>query len=86
MNEMRMSHEGEDLHNVKMFNLRFDIDNQGNEWWLFTWNGKPIETWSTESRARCFLRRQNKFKATYGVPDCMLYRCMPGIGFIRQES
>jgi hypothetical protein len=83
---VKMSHEGPDLHNAKMFNLRQDIDNQGNEWWIFDWKGTPIETWSTESRARCFMKEFYKWNDRYGVPRVMLYRCIPGIGFVRQES
>ena len=83
---MKMSHEAEDLNRVKLWNLVQGGNNRGNEWWIFDHRGTPIETWSTESRARTFLRALDDFKALHNVPPCMLFRCMPGIGFIRQES
>ena len=85
-NWMSMSHEASDLHTNGIFNLMRGVHNQGNEWWIFTGEGKPIETWRTEQRAKYYLGKQNEHAASWGLAPRMLYRCIPGIGFVRQES
>lgn len=83
---MRMSHEGPLLNRVRLWNQSTKIDNQGNEWWIFSWDGKPIETWKDEQAARYYMQEFYKWNDRYGVPRVRLFRCIPGIGFVRQES
>ena len=82
----RMSHEGEDLHMVKLHNQVLGGSNRGNEWWIFAHDGTPVETWSSKARAKCFALAHNEFRARYSIPPVFLCRCLPGVGFIPQED
>jgi len=76
-----MTHEGPRLHRLRVFNLR-EGHNDGNEWWIFTAEGEPCESWKKEQIAKHYLHAANEFYAEYGVAPRRLYRCLPGIGFI----
>lgn len=67
-----------------LFALRSGVGNCGNEWWIFSHNGQPIESWSSEATARYWVKEQDEFRRMHHQPPVQLYRCLPGVGFIKQ--